>query len=214
MHTLAWPMAISPASHRLGILDFDLGLTSGDCGRIRRRSYRLVSRSAQSRHGRGAHARRDLGGGARQSARRQSRRHIFSGNDLHEVVPFGAIALIGLFFIDPSHFSEFNPSGKSLLGASAALAPLTMFAFLGLEVATVPAGDVAIQSARFHVRPSSGSPSPRCSTFSARSPSWASCRASNWFTRSRHSPMLRGCCGGRGARRDLDCRYPLGDRRA
>lgn len=59
-----------------------------------------------------------------------------------KLVPFAAIALIGLFFIDTSHFSEFNPSGKSLLGASAALAPLTMFAFLGLELATVPAGDV------------------------------------------------------------------------
>jgi len=43
---------------------------------------------------------------------------------------------------DTSHFSELNPSGKSLIGASAALAPLTMFAFLGLESATVPAGDV------------------------------------------------------------------------
>ena len=59
-----------------------------------------------------------------------------------KLVPFAAIALIGLFFIDTSYFSEFNPSGKSLLGASAALAPLTMFAFLGLESATVPAGDV------------------------------------------------------------------------
>jgi amino acid transporter len=59
-----------------------------------------------------------------------------------KLVPFAAIAIIGLFFIDTSHFSEFNPSGKSLLGASAALAPLTMFAFLGLESATVPAGDV------------------------------------------------------------------------
>lgn len=59
-----------------------------------------------------------------------------------KLVPFAAIALIGLFFIDTSHFNELNPSGKSLLGASAALAPLTMFAFLGLESATVPAGDV------------------------------------------------------------------------
>jgi basic amino acid/polyamine antiporter, APA family len=59
-----------------------------------------------------------------------------------KLVPFAAIALMGLFFIDTSHFSEFNPSGKSLMGASAALAPLTMFAFLGLESATVPAGDV------------------------------------------------------------------------
>jgi APA family basic amino acid/polyamine antiporter len=47
-----------------------------------------------------------------------------------------------LFFIDTSRFNEFNPSGASLLSASAALAPLTMFAYLGLESATVPAGDV------------------------------------------------------------------------
>jgi amino acid transporter len=59
-----------------------------------------------------------------------------------KLIPFAAIALIGLFFIDTSQFSAFNPSGKPLLGASAALAPLTMFAFLGLESATVPAGDV------------------------------------------------------------------------
>jgi amino acid transporter len=59
-----------------------------------------------------------------------------------KLLPFGAIALIGFFFIHASHFNEFNPSGVALLGASAALAPLTMFAYLGLESATVPAGDV------------------------------------------------------------------------
>jgi amino acid transporter len=59
-----------------------------------------------------------------------------------KLIPFAAIALVGVFFIDTSNFGEFNPSGKSLFGASAALAPLTMFAFLGLESATVPAGDV------------------------------------------------------------------------
>jgi basic amino acid/polyamine antiporter, APA family len=59
-----------------------------------------------------------------------------------KLLPFGAVALIGLFFIDVTHFNEFNPSGASLLSASAALAPLTMFAYLGLESATVPAGEV------------------------------------------------------------------------
>jgi arginine:agmatine antiporter len=59
-----------------------------------------------------------------------------------KLLPFGAVALIGLFYIDSSHFKEFNPSGASLFGAGAALAPLTMFAYLGLESATVPAGDV------------------------------------------------------------------------
>ena len=59
-----------------------------------------------------------------------------------KLLPFGAIALFGLFFIDLSHFSDFNPSGQPLIEATAALAPLTMFAYLGLESATVPAGDV------------------------------------------------------------------------
>ena len=59
-----------------------------------------------------------------------------------KLVPFAAIALVGLFFIQPENLADFNPSGESLFVASAALAPLTMFAFLGLESATVPAGDV------------------------------------------------------------------------
>jgi amino acid transporter len=59
-----------------------------------------------------------------------------------KLIPFGAVAIIGLLYIDPTHFSLFNASGKPLLSATAALAPLTMFAYLGLESATVPAGDV------------------------------------------------------------------------
>ncbi len=59
-----------------------------------------------------------------------------------KLVPFAAIAIVGLAFIKPSQLTDFNPSGASLLTASAALAPLTMFAYLGLESATVPAGDV------------------------------------------------------------------------
>jgi len=59
-----------------------------------------------------------------------------------KLVPFGAIAIVGLAFIHPHYLSEFNPSGQSLLDSAAALAPLTMFAYLGLESATVPAGDV------------------------------------------------------------------------
>ena len=31
-----------------------------------------------------------------------------------KLVPFGAIALVGLFYIDTSHFGEFNPSGVPL----------------------------------------------------------------------------------------------------
>jgi basic amino acid/polyamine antiporter, APA family len=59
-----------------------------------------------------------------------------------KLVPFAAISLVGLFFIKLGNLSEFNPSGHSLLSSAATLAPLTMFAYLGLESATVPAGDV------------------------------------------------------------------------
>jgi amino acid transporter len=59
-----------------------------------------------------------------------------------KLVPFGAIAILGLPWVHFRQIAEFNPSGKSFLEASAALAPLTMFAYLGLESATVPAGDV------------------------------------------------------------------------
>ena len=59
-----------------------------------------------------------------------------------KLIPFGAIAIAGLFYVHPEQLLVFNPSGESIWTASAALAPLTMFAFLGLESATVPAGDV------------------------------------------------------------------------
>ena len=59
-----------------------------------------------------------------------------------KLAPFAAIAIVGLAFVKFDRLSAFNPSGKSLLEASAALAPLTMFGYLGLETATVPAGDV------------------------------------------------------------------------
>src|SRR5215813_2550724 len=59
-----------------------------------------------------------------------------------KLVPFLAIATVGLLWVRPHNFTVFNPSGKSLFGASAAVAPLIMFAYLGLESATVPADDV------------------------------------------------------------------------
>jgi amino acid transporter len=59
-----------------------------------------------------------------------------------KLVPFAAISVFGLFWVDWTTFETINPSGQPFLGALAATAPLTMFAFLGIESATVPAGDV------------------------------------------------------------------------
>jgi amino acid transporter len=59
-----------------------------------------------------------------------------------KIVPFAAIAIFGLLWVDWRTFETINPSGQPFLSALAATAPLTMFAFLGIESATVPAGDV------------------------------------------------------------------------
>ena len=60
-----------------------------------------------------------------------------------KIVPFVAIATIGLLWVKHENLAVFNPSEKSLFSAAATIAPLIMFAYLGLESATVPAGDVS-----------------------------------------------------------------------
>ena len=59
-----------------------------------------------------------------------------------KLVPLAAIALLGLFWMDGGNFSPFNASGDSTFGAITAAATLTLWAFIGLESATVPAEDV------------------------------------------------------------------------
>jgi len=59
-----------------------------------------------------------------------------------KLLPLLAIATVGLFFIDGGNFSPFNASGGSAFGAITAVAALTLWAFIGLESATVPAEDV------------------------------------------------------------------------
>ena len=59
-----------------------------------------------------------------------------------KVVPLILIAIVGLFYIDFNHLTPFNVSGKSNLQAITETATLTLFAFLGLECATIPAENV------------------------------------------------------------------------
>jgi arginine:agmatine antiporter len=60
-----------------------------------------------------------------------------------KILPFIAIGTVGLFWAKPENLLPLNPSGMPVLTALSTLAPLVMFAFLGIESATVPAGDVA-----------------------------------------------------------------------
>jgi len=59
-----------------------------------------------------------------------------------KVLPLIAIGLFGWFWLQPVHFTPMNVSGQSDLAAISATAALTLWAYLGLESATVPAGNV------------------------------------------------------------------------
>ena len=59
-----------------------------------------------------------------------------------KLLPLLAITLAGLFYLEPGHFTVVNASGESTVSAISATATLTLWAFLGLESATVPAENV------------------------------------------------------------------------
>jgi APA family basic amino acid/polyamine antiporter len=59
-----------------------------------------------------------------------------------KIIPLVAIGLAGLFAIDRSHFAIAATGGRSLVNGIAGAATLTLFAFLGLECATIPATSI------------------------------------------------------------------------
>ena len=73
--------------------------------------------------------------GARESG------HVQLVTTVLKFVPLAIIGIVGLFFIDGDNYTPFSPEGHSisLLSTTAAL---TLWAFIGLESATVPADEV------------------------------------------------------------------------
>ena len=59
-----------------------------------------------------------------------------------KLVPLALIGTFGFLWIDAANFTPANTSGLSNIAAISAAAALTLWAYLGLESATVPAGDV------------------------------------------------------------------------
>lgn len=59
-----------------------------------------------------------------------------------KIAPLALIAIFGLPQINIEHFFPINPSGMPFWSALSAAAALTLFSFLGLESATIPAEDV------------------------------------------------------------------------
>ncbi len=74
--------------------------------------------------------------GVKESGRIQVITTIF------KLLPLVLIILFGLFMFDVKNFPDFNLTGESNLSTIPVVATLTLYAFLGLECATIPAGDI------------------------------------------------------------------------
>ena len=59
-----------------------------------------------------------------------------------KIVPLVAIGIFGIQYINFDHFTPLNPSGQPFLTALGSAAALTLFSFLGIESATIPAENV------------------------------------------------------------------------
>jgi basic amino acid/polyamine antiporter, APA family len=59
-----------------------------------------------------------------------------------KLLPLILVAIGGLFFINTKNFVPFNISSHSTFSAITTTAALTLFAFLGIECATIPAGNI------------------------------------------------------------------------
>ncbi len=59
-----------------------------------------------------------------------------------KILPLAAVGLAGLFVLNPSHFALADAGPRAILSGATATATLTLWAFLGLESATIPAASV------------------------------------------------------------------------
>ena len=61
---------------------------------------------------------------------------------LLKLAPLFALAVMGLWYLEPAHFTPFNPTDKPLIPAASAAAALALWSMLGLESASVAAAKV------------------------------------------------------------------------
>jgi APA family basic amino acid/polyamine antiporter len=59
-----------------------------------------------------------------------------------KILPLAVVGIAGLFFLEPSHFAIAQTGGGAIVRGITAAATLTLWAFLGLECATIPAGSI------------------------------------------------------------------------
>jgi APA family basic amino acid/polyamine antiporter len=59
-----------------------------------------------------------------------------------KILPLLFVIIVGIFFFKFDNLPEFNLTGESNFSAISAVATLTLYAFLGIECATIPAGNI------------------------------------------------------------------------
>ena len=59
-----------------------------------------------------------------------------------KIIPLAAIAVLGMFFLNPANFGAFNSSGANAWSALAGAGAIALFTFIGMETASVAAGRV------------------------------------------------------------------------
>lgn len=59
-----------------------------------------------------------------------------------KITPLLAIGIFGIFYLEIDHFRLFNISGQTNFQAITQTATLTFFAYMGIECATIPSGDI------------------------------------------------------------------------
>ena len=59
-----------------------------------------------------------------------------------KVTPIILVAIVGLFYVEMDNFSPFNSSGDSNWSAITSTTTLTLFAYLGMESATIPSASI------------------------------------------------------------------------
>ena len=61
---------------------------------------------------------------------------------IFKILPLLFVIIVGLFFFEFDNFPTFNLTGESNFSAISAVATLTLYAFLGIECATIPAENI------------------------------------------------------------------------
>lgn len=59
-----------------------------------------------------------------------------------KLLPLIFVIIVGMFFFDVTNFPSFNLTGESSWAAISSAAAITLYAFLGIESASIPAGNV------------------------------------------------------------------------